>query len=139
MEGMFYMCTKLEYLDISYFEIISTKTMQSMFAETSSLEYIKMPSFQIKFNITFIWTFGNHNANQKICLPVVENQRFLNLKENIFDCSEKCFNKAFKFDLKDNICKEFCNQSEYNYEYNNVCNEKCPNHTFVQDDNEFFC
>ena len=139
MQGMFYSSYSLKYLDLSNFDFSSTTIIESMFAETHSLEYIYMPYSKFKSDIVFEWAFGNTSPNLKICVQEIETQQLFITQIQNFDCSDKCYHKIFKYDLKDNICIEYCNQSEYKYEYNNFCYQRCPNETFVDDDNDFIC
>ena len=83
--------------------------------------------------------FFNSSFNLKVCLTVIELQPIFNLNNHNFDCSDNCFPKTYKYDLKDNVCVEFCNQSEYKFDYNDICYYRCPNSTFEPDDNEYLC
>ena len=40
--------------------------------------------------------------------------------------------------MKQNICVEFCNESEYKYEYNHFCYNKFPDKTYLIN-NEYLC
>ena len=139
MQGMFYSCDSLTSLDLSNFDTSSATNMNSMFAETDLLEYVYLPSFKIIEGRTCGWMFGNSNGNLKICLLDLDTQILLDTQNRKFDCSDKCFPKNYKFDLKNDKCKEFCNQSEYKYEFNNICYEICPNTTYLSDNDEYLC
>ena len=139
MQGMFYSCDSLTSLDLSNFDTSSATNMNSMFAETDLLEYVYLPSFKIIEGRTCGWMFGNSNGNLKICLLDLDTQILLDTQNRKFDCSDKCFPKNYKFDLKNDKCKEFCNQSEYKYEFNNICYEICPNTSYLSYDNEYLC
>ena len=139
MKGMFYQCFNLKYIDISNFDTSLVTNMDSMFKETFSLEYIKLPPFKNKSDSIYSWMLFNSSFNLKVCLTVIELQPIFNLNNHNFDCSDNCFPKTYKYDLKDNVCVEFCNQSEYKFDYNDICYYRCPNSTFEPDDNEYLC
>ena len=82
----------------------------------------------------------------KICINDIETQNLLKLKlkplEKEFNCSDKCFTiENSKIDLKQNICVENCNESEYKYEYKKYCYDICPKTTFsfISNKNEYLC
>ena len=44
-----------------------------------------------------------------------------------------CFNDnldTIKIDLREHICINNCDESEFKYEFNNICFHECPNNTF---------
>ena len=141
MQGMFYTCKKLEYLDLSNFNISTATNIKSMFAESYSLKYLNITPFEIRNDADYDWILGNIPATLKICLIDKQSQLYLapQIYNYNYDCSDNCFHKTYKYDLKDNICIEFCNLSEYRYEYNDFCYYRCPNSTYEPDDNEYFC
>ena len=78
----------------------------------------------------------------RLCLDDVINSYTKNLLNGLrarFNCTDRCFGDNPKTDLKSNSCVKSCNDSDYKYELNTLCYEKCPNSTFSPDDNEYFC
>ena len=65
----------------------------------------------------------------------------MNVDRNLLDCSNLCFNKSInpKIDLNRNICVISCEESEFKYEYNNICYERCPENTSPSNNNEYLC
>ena len=138
-QGMFYRVNKLKNIDVSNFDTSSATNMKSMFSELNSLETLNISPLLIKDGVEFDWILGSAPDNLKICLIDLNTQLKLNTPKKHFDCSDNCFPKTYKYDLKDNVCIEYCNQSDYKYDYNNFCYDKCPNSTFEPDNNEYFC
>ena len=141
MRGIFYRCYKLKRLDLSNFNTSLVSNIVGMFQDSTSLVYINLYSFIIKSDTITTGLFSNTPSNLKICINDEETKHILQSYNKVFNCSDKCFKENIKIDLKENICVENCMESEYKYEYDNYCYEKCPNETFVTDNNNngFLC
>ena len=78
---------------------------------------------------------------EKICLIDESTIGQLNVDRKLLDCSNLCFNKSInpKIDLNRNSCVISCEESEFKYEYNNICYERCPENTSPSNNNEYLC
>ena len=122
MKGMFYRCEKLNILDLSNFDFSSVINNEYMFDGTNSLLYLNIYSFKIKNKTNDVNILTTFSSELKICIYDLETRELLQFKGYNFS--------YLKIDLKQNICVEHCNESEFKYEYNNYCLEECPNKTF---------
>ena len=137
MRGMFYQCYSLKYINLSNINTSLVTTFQSTFAQTESAEIINLYSFKIKNDANYDATFFGSHA--KICINDIPSHKIFESYEKKNDCSDICLNKNLKINLKYNTCVEYCNESEYKYEYNNYCYEKCPNSTKESNDTKYLC
>ena len=139
MQGMFYSSYNLKYLDLSNFNTTLVKSLYGTFNGISSLIYINLFSFVINNDMNILDIFGSSCPNLKICINDSRTVSNLSSIYNCnFNCSDLCFKKNIKIDLKTNECIENCNESDYKYEYNNLCHEKCPNYTYTKE-NDYLC
>ena len=140
MQGMFYYCEELKYLDLSNFNTSSVTNFDGTFNGAKKLIYLNLYSFKIQNEANIDSIFPPDVPNLKICLT--DQDTIIKLNSNLrgknFNCSDKCFNKNIKIDLKEDKCVESCEESDFNYEYNNFCFDKCPNNTY-HNENEFLC
>ena len=141
MRGIFYRNYKLKYLDLQNFNTSSVNIFIGMFQDSTSLLYINLYSFIIKPNAITTYIFSNTPSYLKICINDIETQNVLKWHGREFNCSDKCFtNENSKIDLKQNLCVDNCNESDYNkYEYKKYCYEICPETTFISNNNEYLC
>ena len=141
MRGIFYQCYKLKRLDLRNFNTSSVKNIIGMFGQSNSLVYVNLYSFIIKNGVQIDTLFDHVSPNLKICINDSETREWLQtFYRNLnFDCSNICFKENIKIDLKSNNCIEQCNESEYKYEYNDYCYKKCPNATYIANNNKYFC
>ena len=134
MKGMFYHCYDLKYLDLSNFNTSSTTNVESMFTENKNLIYLNISSF--KFNNSIVKGGIFSYTQSKICIYDDETLTLLSSGfENVFNCSDLCFQENIKIDLQYNICVIECNKTGYKYEYNLLCHEKCPDNTYPIENN----
>ena len=138
VQGLFYQCYNLRYLDLSNFVGNSIETVRSIVRYCSSLVFIKLDSFTIKRNTVLLFVFDNTFDNLKICIKDSQTRNILNKYTTKFNCDHICFKENIKIDLKDNKCVQYCNESEYKFEYKKFCYEKCPDKTYPIN-NEFLC
>ena len=140
MRGMFYHDYKLKYLDLSNFDTSSAKDLQYMFGGCNSLIFINLFNFKIKNDANINCIFCEITSNSiKICINEHNSKDKIKSKAGkISDCSDLCFNKSIKIDLNELKCVNYCNESEFKYEYNNFCHNKCPDKTY-NIENEYLC
>ena len=129
-QGMFCYCSELKSLDLSNFDTSSTTTIQGMFDFDQSLIFIKLNSFKINSTTNTNYTCDHTSPNLVICIEDNVTQNLLQFGNN--NCSDICFKSNIKIDLKLNKCVEYCNESDFKYEYNGSCYENCPNGTYPQ-------
>ena len=139
MQGIFYRCYQLRRIDLRNFNTSSAINLVGIFHYCNSLVYVNLYNFIIKENADISKLFLGVNKNVKICVNNEEARLILKTNNSnlSFNCSDICFNENIKIDLKNNQCIESCKISDYKYEYDNYCYEKCPNNTFVSINNEY--
>ena len=139
MQGLFYSCYNLKSVDLSNFNTSSLENAQYIFDTTSSMVYINLYSFKINNSVPIQDIFDKPSPYVKICVNDLETKQMLQtLITTQIDCNDICFKENIKIDLKQNRCVEFCNESEYRYEYNHFCYNKCPDNTHIIE-NEHLC
>ena len=139
LKGMFYKCQTLKYLDLSNFDTTLVINICSMFEQCSSLLYINFNSLRIGGGgeKETGYAFSSTPPELKICINDSQTENLLlswtviNSQTNL-NCSDICFEKNIKINLKENRCLYSCNESESKYEYKNYCYEVCPNTTFFK-------
>ena len=141
MQGLFFQCYQLRRIDLRNFNTSSAINLVGIFHYCNSLVYVNLDNFIIKENANISRLFLGVNKNVKICVNNEEARLILKTNNSnlSFDCSDICFNENIKIDLKNNQCIESCKISDYKYEYDNYCYEKCPNNTFVSINKEYSC
>ena len=128
MKGMFYKCHALEHLNLSIFDTSLVNNFESMFAFTNLTLNINLFKIKVEANISSM--FENTSSYLKICLNDLETKDILKSKGNNLN--------FMKIELKENKCVEYCNESNYKYEYDNLCYDHCPNGTYAID-KEYLC
>ena len=138
MSYMFKGCKGLKYLDISNFTPNNIITICSMFSEMDSLIYLNMYSFEINNQTNTDSSFRFVSNNLKVCSNEYNMKIYLSENTNIINnCSDICFHKNIKIDLVRKECAKSCKDNGYNYEWNNICYNKCPDGTHIILKNEF--
>ena len=133
--ALFHSCYELIYLDLSNFQTPVLTNVRSMFRFDAKLVYINLSSFIIR-NVVDKWgTFNETSSGLKVCLNDQYTKNLLKTSGVIFDCSDICFTKNIKIDLNTKNCIKNCNESEYKYEYNNLCHNECPDKTYPIENN----
>ena len=138
MQGMFNRNYQLQYLDLSNFNTNLVTNMQYMFEQNGLLKYLNLYSFIINSGTQIKDILLNTPPNLKICINDLNTRNKLASYGKTFDCSDVCIKKNLKIDSEYRRCVENCNESNYKYEYNNTCYDKCPKETF-NIINEYFC
>jgi surface protein len=126
MSYMFNNCKKLKYLDIPHFSPKNITSVEYMFKNMTSLIYLNIYSLEIKDNTNLSQTFNLLLNDLKICANGTNMKNYLTRLNKRYDCSDICFIKNIKLDIINNSCLNSCKEIEYDYEYNNICYQKCP-------------
>ena len=122
---MFKECKSLTYLDLSGFDTSKVTTILEMFYNDNSLLYLNLYSFKIKNSVKKFSAFDNVNSDIKYCIYDIDTKKYLLGINAISNCSDDYFKKNENTDLDTNIC------DINKYEYNNICLDKCPNGTIM--------
>ena len=109
-----------------------------MLSNCKSLRYINLGSIEstekIK-NKTDILT--NISNNLKYCSNDIFKD-YLELPE--LQCNDICFVKNIKLIVEEKLCLSSCrDNSNYQYEFNNICYNSCPENTHKSENDEFLC
>ena len=73
-----------------------------------------------------------NSSNIKICINDNYTKSLLFGNNIISECSDPCFNETNKkVDIFNYTCIESCINNGFQYEYNTICHEKCPNNTYT--------
>ena len=128
MQGIFFGCHKLKYIDLSNFSASSLTNFRYTFCYCRELIYLNLRNFKISNagNVQLHDTFKDHPTTTKYCIEDAYTKNYL-LGDITVDCSDICFKKNVIFDLDNNNC--ICNNN-YKFEYNNFCYQKCPEGTY---------
>ena len=155
MEKMFFNCKKLENLNLSNFATSSVNNMQYMFSNCKNLLSLNVNNFDTKLvtkmndmfsnceslislnlisfsmekiqNLTNI--FYNTPNLLKYCITSNNEQLNYELQSNhiSYDCNDPCFQENYNKIVPENKeCIDNCTNSDYKYEYNNICYNSCP-------------
>ena len=139
MQGLFFYCFSLKSVDLSNFNTSSLINALYIFDTASSMIYINLYSFKINKDVPILDIFCNPSPYLKICVNDLETKKILQTQVEIpIDCNDICFRENINIDLNQNRCVEYCNESEYKYEYNHFCYNECPDKTYTID-NEYLC
>ena len=76
-------------------------------------------------------TFDLPSSNLIICAGELNMKNYIYNEALNNDCSNICFEKNIKIDITNNECVRSCKEKGYNYEYNNICYNECPEGTHV--------
>ena len=146
---MFYNCSSLTSLDLSNFESSLVTIICFMFFGCINLEYINLKNFNeknIDLNIPpfFSNIFDQVPNNIVICINEtnVINTIYPQIKNKtcfINDCSDNWKKKQLKFIPENNTCVNFCDNTEYKYEYKGQCYIDCPYGSVIDENNNTIC
>ena len=132
MKWTFAGCTNLKYLDLSNFDILKVNTITSLFLNCESLIYLKLNSLELNRSLENTKLFDGFSNKTKYCIENESLKNYLLSKTGIVpNCSDECFNKDIKIDINNNSCIKSCLDNGYEYEYNNICYNKCPKGTLM--------
>ena len=86
--------------------------------------------------IEFYLNIRNYDISN--CYPICEHYYYFD-ESNNFHCNETC-PKKYKLIINKTKCIDNCyNDNIYQYEYNNTCYLKCPDDTYLLEDDDYIC
>ena len=144
MNNMFANCSSLLYLDLSSFDTSHVTDIKYLFQKCKSLIYLNLKNFELNTISDFTSFLDETNDYLTYCIDPEK------IQENIYsvftskinmknDCNNSCFNNN-KLIPSIKKCIENCSDdSNYPYEFNNMCYDVCPNYTKKISDNDFIC
>ena len=138
MSYMFNNCFNLKYLNIPNFITLNLTKMPMMFFNLSSLIYLNIYSLEINNNTDMSSTFSLPSPYLKICANQNQMKAYLSTLSYITynNCSDICFNPNIKLDIGKNECIISCKDNGYQFEYNNICYNQCPENTHYVNSDE---
>ena len=121
MSNMFYSCSSLISLNLNNFDTLSVDDYNNMFYQVTKLKYCLNPS--------------NTKFSSQMKEKLDTESSFVNV------CDDDCFTLGNdnKMISKANQCIDNCTKSKYQFEYNYICDNKCPKDTHNSYDNYYFC
>jgi len=143
MWAMFHLCRSLKILDLSSFDTSKVTSMKMIFKECFSLELLNIDNFDTSNVAEYDEAFESCNINKILYCSNKNNKltNFLNSKSNNNNnCTHFCYlDPNHKIIEKTKECVDNCINSDYKYEYNNLCYNTCPNNTKSYSENEHLC
>ena len=141
MQFMFSGCESLVSLDVSNFDLTKITRIDNMFSNCSSLIYLNL---DLNKNLTKLKNktdiFNRISENLKFCTNMTIGSIFLSELNSTVQCMDKCFNRDIKLIVEKKECIENCRlDTEYPYEYNNLCYNNCPENTHKSSRDEYLC
>ena len=139
MYGMFRDCSNLLSINLGSFITSSVKDMTGLFYGCSNLISLDLSNFDTsKANINLIFSLINNDII--FCNNRTEHTNLNDLMKNYTNnCSHICFKNQKKIVENEKKCILNCyDDINYNYEYNNMCYEKCPEGT-IDISNSYKC
>ena len=131
-QWMFEYCSNLKYLNLSHFDTSKISNIYGMFLGCDSLIYLNLYSFKLNNTVNKTNVINNINPNVKYCINDNDTKTLLLGNNVISDCSGPCFQKNNKkVDIFNNTCIESCINNGFDYEYNTICLEKCPDDSYT--------
>ena len=139
---MFFNCHSLQYLDITNFTTENINNINFFFIYSESLTSLNLSNFKIynTTNINYIFIRGNQNLTLCYNESKMPSQ-FLD-KVNIYEnnCQKLCIMNSKKYILDKEMCIDNCfNETEYKYEYQNICYKECPVRAFLKSNSDYLC
>ena len=130
MNKMFKDCFNLKNLSFPNISCDSIGTMQQMFYNCQSLEYLNIFSLKERGQST-IDIFTNASNHFKICIEEHENiPEIFNIIKNVDGISRDCSNNCYEYERVNISEKKYCCPK---YKYGDNCYEKCPPKTRTND------
>ena len=128
MQGVFNDCNELIFLDLQNFKGNSVTTVERMFFSFRKLKYLNLKQFDVKSDTVNDYSF--YDVSGIYCINGLSSHFYSNIYNRLIlsSCSNNCFEKNIKFDVKGNKCSNDCEESEF--EYFNICFEDCPENTY---------
>ena len=139
MSYMFRNCSNLKYLNLSNFDTLKVKNITYMFNGCSSLIFLNMYSFKFDDLQDHSSAFNGIPSYAKYCISDIETKNKILGRDKISNCFDTCFQKYVDIDLINHYCIGSCENNKYNYKYNDVCYDKCPEDTYALLCDENYC
>ena len=168
MNSMFYHCNSLTTLDLSSFTTTNVSNMKSLFEQCNALISLNLESFDtskveemslifygcsslISLNLGNFDTSslaGGHDYFTNVPNNIVfcyEPSKLTKISNEISNYENDCDNVCFtavnkKLLVGEKRCTDDCkNVAEYQYEYNSICYNTCPDDTHYSYDNLYLC
>ena len=143
MSSMFEGCSSLISLNLNNFDTSNVNNMQDMFKGCSSLIFLNINNFNTDLVKNMEGMFSECNPNLLVCINETTGSSLILKYQNIIniDCNNSCFDDLNAKVIKEKeICIDNCqNDSDYIYEYNNICYDLCPNGAYNSYMNQYFC
>ena len=144
--GIFKLCSSLLSVKIDNFVTTSCNNFNHMFNGCSSLISLKLDHFDTSSTNYIYNMFDDFNINSIVCINeetqplIIDPLKYLNPNINN-NCNNICFTQTNTKIIKEkNICISECsNDNDYEYEFENLCYEKCPNNTHISSYNDHLC
>ena len=138
-QWMFNECKNLKYLNLSNFNTSKVTNIYEMFGNCKSLIYLNLYSFKLYNVLNISNVFRNVDTNNiKICINDNYTKSLLFENNIISECEDSCFNEINKkIDIINNTCIESCKNNGFQYEFNTICHEECPNQTYILSSEEY--
>ena len=167
MNGMFYGCSTLTTLDLSNFRTPALLDIGNLFEQCHGLQYLnidnfdtsKTTNFHVMFNgcsslislnlnsfNTSSYTYGhssffNMNANIIFTIDVNKASRIISQYEHLtIDETNICFENSSKLIVSKGNCTLDCKTDDtYQFEFDNLCYDRCPDDTHPLYNNNYLC
>ena len=133
-------CKNLKYLNLSTFSPNEINSIQEMFYGCDSLIYLNLYSFIMNDNTETTNIFNSNIPDLKICINDNTQiiQTLLSSYGKTSQCNNNCFTNNMKLDVNNKECIDSCNTG-FNFEYNSICYEECPENTIISPNNDKIC
>ena len=137
MSYLFLGCSNLKHINLSNFRAENLNLTAYMFSGCSSLIYLNLYSLKLNKSKNINIPLNGFSPNIKYCIHDTETKNNLLGPDIISICSDTCIDeKNIKIDINNNKCIYLCINSNNKYDFNNICYERCPNGTIM---NNFTC
>ena len=110
--------------------------MDYMFKNMTSLIYLNIYSLEIHNDTVMDQSFNLLLDTLKICANEKSMQEYLTKHNKKYNCSDICFDQDIKLDIINDSCIKSCKENNYDYEFNYICYQQCPEgtHAIIKDD-----
>ena len=141
MNSMFAECSSLLSINLNNWNFANVKKMDSIFENCKSLIYIHLSNFtgntalrNYSYNISYY--LMHYNPGIKICIDnfisSIHSNGQLSNGTNLC-ANDTCFGTNPKLIMEEKRCVAQCQDSEYEYEYKNLCYKNCPPRTKIKE------
>ena len=141
MSNMFQNCNKLISLNLNNFNTSNVQIMSVMLYNCTSLISLNLNSFETS-NLIHIHSFlSNAKSNLIFCYDETKiSKNTFGITSFTNNCNNICFTESNpKLLVEENACTHSCSETDYKYEYKDICYQTCPDNTYVSSDNIYLC